>query len=76
MSQEQAITIAKQQVDFEPNDVRVRFQKRGLNSEPFWLVGLGIKRADGTYERAVNVLVDADTGEVAEIRPVSSQPGT
>jgi len=72
ISQDQAVAIARQQIDFEPNDVRVRFQKRGFNSQPFWLVGLGIKRADGTYERAVNVLINAQTGEVAAVSPVSA----
>ena len=69
VSQDQAVEIAKRQVSFEPNDVIVRLQKQGLTQEIFWLVGLGIKRPDGSYERATSVLVDADTGEVAGIEP-------
>jgi hypothetical protein len=70
ISQEEAIAIAKQQVEFEPNDVRIRFQTRGVQSRPYWLVGLGLKRADGSYEQAVNIVINADTGAVVEVRPV------
>jgi hypothetical protein len=70
VSDEQAIAIAKEQVAFEPNDVVVRLQKRGFQQREFWLVGLGIKRSDGTYERATNVLIDADTGSVEGIQAV------
>jgi hypothetical protein len=75
ISQEQAVEIAKQEVSFEPNDVRVRFQKRGLRQGDYWLVGLGIKRANGTYERATNVLVDGNTGAVAAIADVEVPGG-
>jgi Peptidase propeptide and YPEB domain len=67
VSQDDAIAIAEEQVDFEPNNVIIRLQKRGLRSDEFWLVGLGIKRPDGSYERATNVLIDADTGDVVGI---------
>lgn len=69
VSQDQAVEIAKREVSFEPNDVIVRLQKRGLTQDTYWLVGLGIKRADGSYERATSVLVDANTGEVAGVEP-------
>lgn len=71
ISQEQAVEIAEREVAFEPNDVRVRFQKRGLNQREFWLVGLGIKDPDGGYRRATNVLVDANTGQVAAVDDVT-----
>ena len=69
VSQDQAVEIAKREVDFEPNDVIIRLQKRGLTQDTYWLVGLGIKRGDGSYERATSVLVDAETGEVAGVEP-------
>lgn len=71
VSQDQAVEIARAEVPFEPNDVVIRFQKRGLTQDEYWLVGLGIKNADGTYERATNVLVDANSGEVAGVEPVN-----
>lgn len=70
VSQEQAIAIAKAEVPFEPNDVIIRLQKRGLRQGIFWLVGLGIKRPDGSYEKATNVLVDGETGDVAGVQAV------
>jgi hypothetical protein len=74
VSQDEAVAIAEAQVDFEPNDVKVRLQKRGFNSRPFWLVGLGLKGADGGYEQAVNVLIDASTGAVEEVRRAATAP--
>jgi hypothetical protein len=70
ISQDQAVAIAEREVDFEPNDVRVRYQKRGLRQGEYWLVGLGLRREDGTYERATNVLVDGNTGDVAAVADV------
>ena len=72
VNQDRAIAIAKQQVDFEPDRVVVRLVKQGLRLREVWLVGLGQRREDGSYVVATNVMVDADTGEVLEIRPVSS----
>jgi hypothetical protein len=72
ISQEQAIAIAEGEVAFEPNDVRIRLQKRGLQQDEYWLVGLGIQREDGSYERATNILVDANTGTVAAVEDVAS----
>jgi hypothetical protein len=70
VSDDEAIAIAKEQISYEPNDVVIRLQKRGFNQREFWLVGLGIKRANGTYERATNVLINADTGEVEGVQAV------
>jgi hypothetical protein len=67
VSQEQAVAIARDAIAFDANYVQVRFQKRGLNSRPYWLVGLADRAADGSYEEYVSVLVDAQTGEIAGI---------
>lgn len=71
VSQEQAIAIAKEQVDFAPNNVMVRLLKRGLQSRTFWAVSLSIEQPDATLENVTVVVVDADTGEVTEIRKAS-----
>ena len=71
ISQDEAIAIAEQQVSFEPDRVNIRLVKQGLRQQEVWLVGLGQRRADGSYVVATNVLVDADTGDVLEVRPVS-----
>jgi hypothetical protein len=70
VSQDQAVAIAREAVDFEANYVQVRLQKRGLKGDEFWLVGLADRAADGSYRVYTSVLVDADTGEIAGITPV------
>jgi hypothetical protein len=67
VSQEEAIAIAKREVDFEPTEVVVRFLKRGLNQRGFWLVGLSREDASGEREQATNVIVDAETGAVTSV---------
>lgn len=68
VSQEQAIAIAEEQVDFVPNNVMVRLLKRGLNSREYWAVSLSIKQPDGALADLTVVVVDGDTGKVTEIR--------
>ena len=72
ISQEQAVAIAEREVPFEPNDVRIRLQKRGLQQSEYWLVGLGVKSEDGSYEWATNILIDANTGAVDAVDDVES----
>jgi hypothetical protein len=64
----EAIEIARAEVDFEPDRVSVRFLPRGIPSRPTWGVSLVTLAADGAVERAVVVVVDARTGEIAEVR--------
>ena len=68
VSSEEATEIAREAVDFEPNQVMVRFLPQGADSRPFWAVSLSIKQADGTLENVTVVVVNADTGEIDEIR--------
>ena len=68
---EEAIEIAREQVDYEPDRVQVRFLKRGLQSSSFWAVSLTSFAADGTLADATVVVVDARTGDVAEVRDQS-----
>jgi hypothetical protein len=68
ISQEQAVAIAREQIDYEPERVMVRLLKRGLKSRPYWAVSLATFTDTGALERATVVVVDARTGEVGEIR--------
>jgi hypothetical protein len=70
VSQEEAVAIAERQVSFEPNDVVIRLVKQGLGQHEVWLVGLGVKDAQGNFERATNVQVDANTGAVLVVQEV------
>lgn len=68
VSEEQAIATAKAQIDYTPNNVMVRLIKRGFRSEPFWAVSLSQKQADGSLRNVTVVVVDAESGEVTEVR--------
>jgi len=68
VSKEQAIAIARGAVDFEPNTEMVRFMKRGLKSEGYWAVSLSVRQPDETLENVTVVVIDAMSGEIAEIR--------
>jgi hypothetical protein len=68
VSQDQAIEIAKRQVDFEPNNVMVRVVNQGVPPEPDWFVSLSRKQPDGTLTNVTVVVVDGETGEVLRVR--------
>ena len=72
VSSERAVEIATAQVDFEPTGHQIRLIKRGLQSREIWLVGLERRDENDTLTNATSVLVDADTGEVIEVRPSGS----
>ena len=72
LSTNEAVAIATAQVDFEPTGHQIRLIKRGLQSREIWLVGLERRDESGALTNATSVLVDADTGEVIEVRPSGS----
>ncbi|MEX0816242.1 MAG: hypothetical protein WD027_02255 [Gaiellales bacterium] len=66
ISQDQAVEIAKGQLDFEPDQFQVRLFKKGVNSRPYWGVSLyNGPRTQPTRCRVVQV--DAVTGRVAAV---------
>ena len=62
-----AVEIARGEVDYEPERVMVRFTPRGIDSTPHWAVSLSVVDAAGNVERVTVVLVDARTGDVVEV---------
>jgi hypothetical protein len=68
VSKEEAVEIARDEVDFAPERTQVRYLKRGLQSQAFWAVSLSTLDEAGLPDRVVVVVVDATTGEVDEIR--------
>ena len=68
ISQEEAVEIAQQEIDFEPDRTMVKFTPRGVPSRPFWAVSFSTLDADDQPERITVVVVDATTGEIAEIK--------
>ena len=65
VTQEQAVAIAREQVDFKPRRTQIRFLRQGLNGKPNWVVSLSIPGAnDNEFRRLAVVRIDANTGEV------------
>lgn len=68
ISKEEAVEIARGEVDYEPDRVMTRFVPRGIKSRPNWAVSLATVDASGTMDRITVVVVDGRTGDVVEIR--------
>jgi hypothetical protein len=75
VSQEEAMAIAIERVDFTPEDPQIRLLRQGLDRHPFWIVSMSTLSADG--ERFTNLAtarIDADSGEVVEFDQQRDQP--
>jgi hypothetical protein len=68
VSSEEATEIAREAIDFEPDQVMVRFIPQGVQSRPNWAVSLSTMAADGSLENVTVVVVNAETGDIEEIR--------
>ncbi len=68
VSQEEAVEIAREEIDYEPDRVGVRFLPRGVQSRPSWAVSLATVGADGELTRVTVVVVDGRSGDVLEVR--------
>ena len=68
-TKEQAIAVAKRQVDFTPDRTQIRLVRQGITSEPFWIVSLSIagEREDSFRELAL-VKIDANNGRIDSVR--------
>jgi hypothetical protein len=62
IDQDEAVEIAREEVDFEPEKVLVRFVQRGLDARPYWAVSLSTENAAGIRQDCATVLVDGETG--------------
>jgi len=76
VSRDDAIAIAREEVDYEPDCARARFLPRGFQSRPTWAVSLVTVGAGGRLERVTVVIVDGRTGAVLETRAERSPTGT
>jgi hypothetical protein len=68
VSQDDAVAIARTQVDFEPEDYQIRFLRRGIPSRGYWAVSFFIRKQPSGYKRVTVVLVDAASGKITEVR--------
>jgi hypothetical protein len=69
ITKEQAIAIAEQKVDFEPEHTQIRFLRQGLSSKPFWFVVFSVStgKNDDVFAKLAQFRVDANTGQVEEV---------
>lgn len=68
VSEERAVDVARSQVDFTPEGHNIRLVRRGIPPRPFWAVSFWIKNDAGDPTRVTVVLVNADTGDVTEVK--------
>ena len=67
---DEAVRIARAQIDFEPEQTNAELGNQGFPPKQVWGVTFWIaaKDGEGGFERRTAVEVDADTGEVLNIR--------
>jgi hypothetical protein len=63
VSQEEAIEIAKDEIDFEPNQVQIRNVPRGIEGQRSWMVSLYTGTPTDPQECRL-VEIGAESGEV------------
>ncbi len=68
VSQDEAVEIAKRQVDYRADRVITRFIPRGVKSRPTWAVSLEGEGQNGRVARVTIIVVDARDGRILEIR--------
>ena len=69
ITKEQAVATAEREIEFDPASTQVRLLRQGLNSQPFWIVSLSIPTGErDRFRRLAVVRVDANTGEVADVK--------
>lgn len=64
VSKDEAIAIARDAADIQPDRVQIRFVQRGIPPRQFWAVSLYTVDADDRPKQVTVLLVDAQTGEV------------
>jgi hypothetical protein len=68
ISQREAISIAREQIEYVPDRTQVRMIRRGFQARPYWAVSLATLDADGALDRVTVVVIDARSRDVAEVR--------
>jgi hypothetical protein len=66
-SQQQAVALARQQIDFEPTRTQVRLIRQGIQSRPVWAVSLSVPTGPDRFDRLAVVRIDANKGKVVSV---------
>jgi hypothetical protein len=65
IAQDEAVAIARKQIDFESSRYQIRYLPQGLPPIYYWAVNFQKLNDNGTVVHTQVVLVNANTGEVA-----------
>ena len=68
VSKEDAVAVARPNVDFKPQGYNIRLVRQGIPPRPVWAVSFWIRKGGGGYSRITLVLVDANNGQVMQVR--------
>ena len=68
VSKTDAVAVARPNVDFKPQGYNIRLVRQGIPPRPVWAVSFWIRKAGGGYSRITLVLVDANSGQVMQVR--------
>ena len=68
VSEGRAVEVARPYAGFTPEGHNIRFVRRGIPPKPFWAISFWIKNDVGDPTRVTVVVVNADTGDVTEVR--------
>jgi hypothetical protein len=77
VNEEEAVVIARQQIDFEPTRTVVRLLRQGLDRKPYWFVQLSIPIGpddqSGLFSKLAIIQIDTETGDVVEVKRQSNE---
>jgi hypothetical protein len=68
VSKADAVAVARPNVDFKPQGHNIRLVRQGIPPRPVWAVSFWIRKAGGGFSRITLVLVDANSGQVMQVR--------
>ena len=65
ISQDEAVAIARKEIDFEPTTYQVKYLPQGVPPVYYWAVNFAVEEENGQVVHTEVVLVNANTGTVA-----------
>jgi hypothetical protein len=75
VTEEEAVEIARQEIDFEPTRTNIRFLRQGLDRQPFWYVQFSIPIGpdENLFAKLTIVQVDTESGEIVSVKRQSPE---
>jgi hypothetical protein len=68
LSKADAVGVARPNVDFKPQGYNIRLVRQGVPPRPVWAVSFWIRKAGGGFSRITVVLVNANSGQIIQVR--------